>query len=137
MSLVATAIIALLAQLTRILWRTRSPVAFWYGAAMGVTLFASIAEVLGAAAGARGLTEVVNSVTAAFSSSLLASLAVAAQMKLERDQRLAAQRRLQSTYEVMPVGLFSANLKGQFTNANPALLQLFGDKLLTEMPRVK
>ncbi|MBN8503502.1 MAG: EAL domain-containing protein [Burkholderiales bacterium] len=112
--------------LIRILWLTRSQVAMWYGGSMAVTLFASLAEVLGASSGSGGITEVVNSVTAALFSGLLASLAVAAQMKEERDQRRDAQRRLQSTFEALPIGLFSATPKGQFTQTNPALVAMLG-----------
>jgi diguanylate cyclase (GGDEF)-like protein len=112
--------------LARILWTTRSEVAMWFAGSFAITLFASMAEVMAAALQLRGLTEVVNSVTAALSSGLLAALAMAAQMKQERNHRLLAQQRLQANFEAMPIGLFSVDLQGRFTQANPALLGMLG-----------
>ncbi|MEI8028410.1 MAG: 7TM diverse intracellular signaling domain-containing protein, partial [Comamonadaceae bacterium] len=57
--------------LWRILRRTRSRVAVWYGASVSITIVASLYEVLAAALGIKGLIGSVNSVTAALSSSLL------------------------------------------------------------------
>ena len=51
----------------------------------------------------------VNSVTAALSSSLLAALAIAAQLRMKHQQWLEAQAELQHTYEAMPIGLFTLN----------------------------
>lgn len=115
----------LLYYLGRILWLTRSRVAMWYAGSIAITLFAGLAEVIAAALSLR-ITEVVNSTTAALSSSLLASLAVAAQMKQDRDQRKAAQAQLLATYEAMPIGLFSADFSGRLIAANPALRQMLG-----------
>jgi diguanylate cyclase (GGDEF)-like protein/PAS domain S-box-containing protein len=122
----AGGVLLVTAYLLRILWLTRSQVALWYAGSLAITLFASLSEVVAAWLGVRGLTEVVNSVTAALFSGLLASLAVAAQMKQERDDRRQAQRRLQSTYEAVPVGLFSADQQGRFIQANPALRRMLG-----------
>ena len=116
--------------LVRILWLTRSTVAMWYGASICITLFASLYEVLSAALGIKGLIESVNSVTAALSSGLMASLAIAAQMKQEHDQRLEIQAELQHTYEAMPIGLFTLDLQGRFMSANPALVQMLGAPVL-------
>ncbi|KQP38874.1 EAL domain-containing protein [Pseudorhodoferax sp. Leaf274] len=104
-----------------ILYRTRSRVAMWYSASLAVTLAASLYEVASAAMGMRGLIGAVNSVTAALSSSLLASLAIAEQMRQEHNQRLEAQAQLEHTFEAMPIGLFTLDLQGRFTSANPAL----------------
>lgn len=112
-------IVVLLYYLGRILWLTRSQVAMWYAGSIAITLFAGLAEVVAAALSLR-ITDVVNSTTAALSSSLLASLAVAAQMKQDRDQRKAAQAQLQATYEAMPIGLFSADFSGRLIASNPA-----------------
>ncbi len=124
----------LLYYLGRILWLTRSRVAMWYAGSIAITLFAGLAEVVAAALSLR-ITEVVNSTTAALSSSLLASLAVAAQMKQDRDQRKVAQARLQSTYEAMPIGLFSADFSGRIVSANPALRQMLGQAALQANPQ--
>ncbi|MFT3721215.1 EAL domain-containing protein [Pseudorhodoferax sp.] len=105
-----------------ILRRTRSRVAMWYSASLATMLAASMFEVVAAALGLQGgLLSAVNSVTAALASSLLASLAIAEQMRQEHDQRLDAQAQLQHTFEAMPIGLFTLDLQGRFTSANPAL----------------
>ena len=116
--------------LLRILVKTRSQVAMWYSASLAITLFASLYEVLSAAMGFKGMIGAVNSVTAALASSLLASLAIAAQMRQEHKQRLAAQAELQHTFEAMPVGLFTLDLRGRFISANPALMAMLGKPVL-------
>lgn len=117
--------------LGQILYRTRSRVAMWYAASLAVTLGASLYEVIAAALGVKGLIGAVNSVTAALSSSLLASLAIAEQMRLEHKDRLAAQAELEHTYEAMPIGLFTLDLQGRFTSANPALIEMLGRQVLS------
>ncbi|MDO8274763.1 MAG: sensor domain-containing diguanylate cyclase, partial [Serpentinimonas sp.] len=119
-------LLALLFLLAKIFLRTRSRVAAWYAAAISVALFASLLEVAAAALGLKGLLLVFNSVTAALASSLLASLAIAEQIRLAHAQRLAAQAELQHTYEVIPIGLFTLDLDGCLSSANPALLHMLG-----------
>ncbi len=121
---------ALVFLLTRILLKTRSQVAIWYSASITVALFASLYEVISASFGFKGLIGAVNSVTAALSSSLLASLAIAAQMKQEHDQRMEIQAEMQHTFEVMPIGLFTLDLQGRFMSANPALRNMLGEGVL-------
>ncbi len=116
--------------LVRILRKTRSRVAMWYSAAISVTLVASLYEVLSAALGIKGLIGSVNSVTAASSSSLLAALAIAEQMRQEHVQRLEVQAELEHTYEAMPIGLFTLDMHGRFLSANPALLGMVGSNVL-------
>ena len=115
--------------LVRILLKTRSRVAMWYGASMAITLFASFYEVVAAALGAKGFIGNLNSVTAALSSSLLASLAIAEQMRQEHQQRLAVQAELEHTFEAMPIGLFTLDLQGRFMSANPAMHRMLGQSL--------
>lgn len=117
--------------LARILLRSRSPVAIWYSLSLAITLFASLYEVISAALGLQNFIGAINSVTAALSSSLLASLAIAAQMRQEHEQKLEAQAELQHTYEAIPIGLFALDLNGQFTNANPALTAMLGAEVLS------
>ena len=112
--------------LVRILWLTRSPVAIWYGASICITLFASMSEVIAAAFGVTGLIGSINSVTAALSSSLLAALAIAEQMRQEHRQKVEAQAELEHTFEAMPIGLFTLDLDGNFLSKNPALLAMMG-----------
>jgi diguanylate cyclase (GGDEF)-like protein len=116
--------------LARILILIRSPVAVWYSASLGVTLVASLFEVISAAVGYKGLAGSFNSVTAALSSSLLAALAIAAQLRIKNQQWLEAQAELQHTYDAMPIGLFTLNVSGLFLSANPAMqTMLDADKI--------
>lgn len=118
--------------LLRILRATRSKVAMWYSAALSITLIASLYEVLAAALGIKGLIGSINSVTAALSSSLLAALAIAQQMREEHEQRLEVQAELAHTFEAMPIGLFTLDMRGRFLSANPALLAMLGPQVLTK-----
>ncbi len=109
-----------------IMFRSHTRVAFWYATSFGVTFLSSLSEVLAAALGMRELVGVVNSVTAALASSLLAALAIAEQMRLEHQRRIEAQEQFKYTYEAMPVGLFTLDLYGYFISANPALMKMLG-----------
>jgi len=80
--------------LARIIAVTRSKVALWYAAALALVLGAGLTEVLAAALGVKLLIGAVNSVTAALGSSLLVALALAQQMRQEREARERAQTRL-------------------------------------------
>jgi diguanylate cyclase (GGDEF)-like protein len=119
-------ILVLVFFLVRILIITRSRVAMWYSASLSVTLVASLYEVISAAAGVKGLIGTINSVTAALSSSLLAALAIAAQLRMKHEQWLEAQAELRHTFEAMPIGLFTLNTAGIFISANPAMLNMIG-----------
>lgn len=120
----------LLTILVRIVVLTRSAVAAWYGAAIAVMLLSSLYEVVAAAFGIQGWIASVNSVTAALASSLLATMAIAAQMRQEHEQRLQAQAKLQHSFEVLPLGLFTLDLSGRFVAANPALRAALGSSVL-------
>jgi diguanylate cyclase (GGDEF)-like protein len=128
----ATTVFTLIYLLGRLLLRERSGVAMLYAAALTITLLASLFEVLSAAFGLRGLTNAANSVTAALSSGLLASLAIAEQMRQEHKQRLDAQAELEHTFEAMPIGLFTMDVSGQFTSVNPALKTMLGAEKIPE-----
>jgi len=117
-------IVVLVALLAHILLKTRSRVAMWYAASITVALFASFYEVVAASLGLQGLIGTINSVTAALTSSLLASLAMAEQMRQAHQQRLAAQHELRHAYEVIPIGLFTLDLQGRWLSTNPALLEM-------------
>jgi diguanylate cyclase (GGDEF)-like protein len=118
--------------LSRILLKTHSRVAMWYSASIAITLVASLYEVIAAALGIKGLIGSVNSVTAALSSSLLAALAIAEQMRQEHEKHLEVQAELEHTYEAMPIGLFTLDLRGRFMSANPALLAMLSPNVLTD-----
>jgi diguanylate cyclase (GGDEF)-like protein len=106
--------------------RGQGRVALWFAASFVVTFLSIFAEVVSAAFNVRELTGVINSVTAALASSLLAALAVAEQMRLETERRIAAQAELEHAYEAMPLGLFTLDLYGHFLSANPALCTMLG-----------
>jgi len=110
--------------LARILLATRSRVAMWYSASLAIVLFSGLYEVVAAALGVKELIGAVNSVTAAFSSSLMAALAIAEQMSEERRGRVKAQNELRGTYEAIPIGLFTLDRDGYFTRVNPSLSQM-------------
>jgi diguanylate cyclase (GGDEF)-like protein len=112
--------------MTRILLSTRSTVAVWYSASLGIALFASLYEVFAASFGMRALIGAVNSVSAALASSLMAALAIAEQMRQEHLGRVKAQSELRTTYEAIPVGLFTLDSNGVFLRANPALQGMLG-----------
>lgn len=112
--------------LTRILVFRITPVAIWYTASLSITLISSLYEVISAAAGFKGLIGTVNFVTASLSSSLLAALAIAAQLRMKHQQWVEAQAELRETYEAMPIGLFTLDLTGKFIAANPALRNMLG-----------
>jgi diguanylate cyclase (GGDEF)-like protein len=112
--------------LGRILVITRSTVAVLYSASFGIALFATVYEIVAASLGAKALIGAVNSVTAALASSLMAALAIAEQMRQERTGRVKAQTELRSTYEAIPIGLFTLDANGFFLRGNPALLNMLG-----------
>jgi len=116
--------------LTLMLLRDRSTVALWYSASITVALFASFYEVLSAALSFQGWIGTINSVTAALLSSLLASMAIAEQIRIDHLQKQEAQAELAHTYEVIPVGLFTLDTTGRFLSANPALKEMLGPLVL-------
>jgi diguanylate cyclase (GGDEF)-like protein len=113
--------------LVSIMFHSRSRVASWYAASFAVTFIGGLAEVVAAALGIREVLGVINHVTAALASSLLAALAVAEQMRIETERRIDAQEQLEHAYEAMPVGLFTLDLYGMFLSTNPALQRMLGD----------
>ncbi|MCM2288688.1 MAG: EAL domain-containing protein [Sulfuritalea sp.] len=120
--------------LIRILVRTRSTVAMWYGAGLAVALLSSLNEVVAAALSFRTLIGSVNSVTAALASSLLSALAIAEQMRLERQERRKAQDELRNTYEAIPIGLFSLDEQGRIIQVNPAYNAMLGKSAAESSP---
>jgi diguanylate cyclase (GGDEF)-like protein len=126
----AVIVISVVFLLVRLLTYARSTAAVLYSAALSITLLASLSEVLAAAFGLRELTGAINSVTAALSSSLLASLAMAEQMRQEHERRVEVQAELKHTYDAMPIGLFTLDMGGHFMSANPALIEQLGANIL-------
>ncbi len=114
-----------------ILMRTRSRVAMWYGASLGVTFFSAFSEILAAASGIKEFAGAANFVTVALSSSLLAALAIAEQMRQEHEQRLQIQAELEHNFTAMPIGLFTLDPQGRFLSANPALTGMLGNGVMS------
>ena len=112
--------------LFKIIVESRNRVAAWFAASFALTFLASMAEVAAAALGLRELLGIINSVTAALASSLLAALAVAEQMRSETEKRQEAQEELEHAYKAMPVGLFTLDMYGHFLSVNPALQKMLG-----------
>lgn len=123
---VAVGIAVIVFLLARILLVTRSRVAMWYSTSLAIVLFAGIYEVLAASLGVKEFIGAINNVTSALCSSLLAALAIAEQMRQERHERMQAQAELHSTYEAIPIGLFTLDRDGGFLRVNPALTEMLG-----------
>jgi diguanylate cyclase (GGDEF)-like protein/PAS domain S-box-containing protein len=128
--IVAAGLALMTAGLINLMMRNRAPVAMWFAASFAVMFLSSLAEVVSAALGMRELLGLVNGVTAALASSLLAALAIAEQMRIETKKRIAAQAELEHAYEAMPVGLFTLDQYGAFLSGNPALLRMLGCEAL-------
>jgi diguanylate cyclase (GGDEF)-like protein len=112
--------------LITIMLRSRNRVAGWFAASFALTYVASLAEVVSAALSMHQVLNVINSVTAALASSLLAALAVAEQMRMETQKRREAQKKLEHAFEAMPVGLFTLDMFGNIESANPAMRKMLG-----------
>jgi diguanylate cyclase (GGDEF)-like protein len=119
-------IAVLVFMLGRLLIVAPSRTAVWYGAALAVTLLASLSEIASAVFKTHILIPGLNSVTAALISSLMAAVAIAEQIRAERQQRMSAQAELNHTYARTPVGLFTLNADGSFVRFNPALEAMLG-----------
>lgn len=105
----------------------------WYAASIAIAAVASLAEVIAAANGEIVLLAGMNHVTAAIASAVLASLAMAEHMRIERLEKIAAQNTLRATYQDAPIGLFTVGNGGLLLKTNPAfqtMLQGIG----TEQP---
>jgi PAS domain-containing protein len=123
---VALGVAVLAFLLARILLVTRSTAAVWYSISLGIALSAILYEVVAAALDFKVLIAAVNNVTAALASSLMAALAIAEQMRQERLGRVKAETELRSTYEAIPIGLFTLDANGIFLRGNPALRNMLG-----------
>jgi diguanylate cyclase (GGDEF)-like protein/PAS domain S-box-containing protein len=112
--------------LLKVIARRPNRAACWFAASFGVTFVAALAEVAAAVLGVHEVLGVINNVTSALASSVLASLAVAEQMRMETEKRMEAQEKLEHAFEAMPVGLCTLDVYGHFLSANPAALQMLG-----------
>lgn len=113
-----------------ILLVSRSRIAMWFSASLVVTALAGFSEIIKAMFGIHGSFAYINSVTAALSAALLVAMALAEQMRIEREAREGAENALQKTYDQIPVAFFTADLAGRLLRGNPALGSLLGAKAL-------
>jgi diguanylate cyclase (GGDEF)-like protein len=125
-------LLLMIVSLVSIVSKTRSRVAILYGAALAFIFLSGLSAILTAAYGVNLLIGAFNSVTAAFVSSLLTSLAIAEQMRMEHSQRIEQQEDFRNTYDAIPIGLFTIDLSGFFLSANPAMFNTLGPKLLSD-----
>lgn len=124
------AIPLMLAGTISVIIKNRSSVALFYAGSLSVAFLTSLFEIVAALYGTKGIDHSAYSMTVALSSSLLAALAISEQIRQEHRQRLAAQAQLQHTYDVMPIGLFTLDLQGNFLSANPAMHKMLGRYVL-------
>ena len=120
----ALTLVLMTVSIIRIFFRSRSRVALWYAASLGVATLSSLSEVVAAALGIRELTGIANSVTAALASSLMAAMAIAEQMRQEHNQYIETQAEMRYMVEAMPIGLFTLDLFGRCLSANPTFLSM-------------
>ena len=118
--------------LVQIVLKNPSRVALWYTTAISISIFSGLYEVIAASMGFNILIGSVNSVTAALASSLLTALAFAEQMRFEHENRVEVQAELEHTFEAIPIGLFTLDLDGRFTSANPAFNAMMNTDVLRE-----
>jgi diguanylate cyclase (GGDEF)-like protein len=110
-----------------IFFRSRSRVALWYAASLGVGTFSTLSEVFAAALGVRELAGIANSVTAALISSLLSAIAIAEQMRQEHQQYIETQAEMQHMVDAMPIGLFTLDSYGCCLSANPTFISMLAN----------
>lgn len=116
----------------RILLKTGSPAAFWYSASWVATLGGIAAEVFYAVGTIHSKPMFLNTVSGTVASSIFAGVALAERIKLERRQKVLAQKRSMSllqrfrdNYNSMPIGLFSARMDGRLALCNPEFSRIF------------
>jgi diguanylate cyclase (GGDEF)-like protein len=116
----------------RIFFTTGSSVALWYGGSWIVTLAGAAAEIGYASGLLSTKPPLLNGVSGAVISAALAGVALAERIKLERAERVAAQKqsytlleRFRENYNSMPIGLFSARPDGTVVLRNPEFSKIF------------
>jgi diguanylate cyclase (GGDEF)-like protein len=116
-----TGVAALTVDLVRIISSARNRVALCFAAALVTSFTAGVLEIIAAAFDVRALSGAVDSVMMALASSLLATIAVAEQMHIERSRHVACQQALWRTWNAVPAALLTLDGEGRFLAGNPAL----------------
>lgn len=113
----------------------RSPVTVWYSLSWFVTGVGMSGEIANALGYAGPLIRVMNSQVAAISSAVLAGIALAAKLRIERAERISAQyravealERFRENYNAMPVGIFTMKHDGTILEYNPTFGVMFSDQ---------
>lgn len=123
---VVLAIFLLTADLARVVVTARTRVAAYFAAALAISFAVGLSEIVAGVFDLRELADIIDNATAALASSLLAALAVAEQMRLEREHRIVQQAGLRQNWDAVPAALFTLDMDGRFLAANPALAAMLG-----------
>ncbi len=115
-----------------IIAKTGSNTALWYCASWLVTLSAAITEIGYATGLISRIPSILNSVSGAVFSTLLAAIALADRIKTEKLERVKAQaktaivlNRFKENFNSMPIGLFNTSSDGALSLYNPAFEGMF------------
>ncbi|MFP5404970.1 MAG: putative bifunctional diguanylate cyclase/phosphodiesterase [Gammaproteobacteria bacterium] len=118
--------------LARILAEDASPIAIWFALAWVATGLGTIGEITNAVGIWSWLPKIMNSQVAAISSAVLAGIALASKLRLEKAARIAAQhsaitalQRFRENYNAVPVGIFAMALDGTILEHNPTFGVMF------------
>ncbi len=118
--------------LAQILARHGSSMAVWYALAWVATGLGAIGEIANALGEWSSLAKVMNGQVAALSSAVLAGIALASKLRLEKAARIAAQhsaitalQRFRENYNAVPVGIFAMALDGTILEHNPTFGIMF------------
>jgi diguanylate cyclase (GGDEF)-like protein len=119
----------------RIISGTGSSAAIWYCASWLTTLAGSVGEIAFASGIVPKMPVLINSLSGAVFSTLLAGISLAERINSERMRRVSAQtravevlKRFQENYNSMPIGLFSLDSRGVIRLHNPSFMQMFALK---------
>jgi diguanylate cyclase (GGDEF)-like protein len=122
----AAGIFLLSVDLVRILFAARNRVAVFFAASLVISFGSGMARIVAETVGLREAAAMIDSVTAALVSTLLAALAVAEHARLEKGQRMVSEAGIRQAWQAVPAGLFSLGADGRFVSANPALCAMLG-----------
>jgi len=136
----AIGMVLILGSLGLVVAKVRNAVALWYAASWLLTFIGYFLEVAYASGILSVILPGINTQTTSIASAAVATVALAEKLRFERVERVMAQKdkldalqRLKSTYDSMPVGLFSITPSGKISLYNPEFLRLFA--LETDLPR--
>jgi len=115
--------------LARILFTARTRVPLYFAASLAVAFVSGMAEIVAGSLDLPQFDGLIDSMSAALASSLLAALAVAERMRILTERRVVDQAVRGETWEANPAGLFTLDLDGRFLTGNPALVAMLAHPL--------